>query len=95
MYKLTIHYYTTNFGSNHQHKDQLAYHMIQSDTYFTKSQKSQVKFILWVKRVNDDKEQIKKIGEKGEAMNNMIAIVDKFCVTLVLHQIIYFIKLKL
>lgn len=44
---------------------------------------------------NDDKEQIKKIGEKGEAMNNMIAIVDKFCVTLVLHQIIYFIKLKL
>ena len=28
---------------------------------------------------NDDKEQIKKIGEKGEAMNNMIAIVDKFC----------------
>ena len=44
---------------------------------------------------NDDKEQIKKIGEKGEAMNNMIAIVDKFCVTLGLHQIIYFIKLKL
>ena len=75
MYKLTVHYYTTNFGSNHQYKDQLTYRVIQSDTYFKKFKK--------------------KIGEKGEAMNNMTAIVNKFYVALVLHQIIYFIKLKL
>ena len=50
-------------------------------------------------RMNDDKDLIKKIDEKEEAMNNTIATIDptklKKDNTLVLHQIISCIKLKL
>ena len=64
---------------------------IQHTVAFENNENSQIR--------KDDKEQIERIEEKDKTMNHMIAIVDprklKKDNTLVLHQIISFIKLKL